>query len=84
MSWSLACNLLQSFCVNRALVALWEHFFVAIVSIHRNGYRWKRLFFGFDLIQTCLIFPLRWACFPIKIGRNAQWEDLFSMDFDDF
>ena len=33
---------------------------------------------------TCLIFPFRWAGFPIKIGRNAQWEHLFSMDFDDF
>ena len=22
--------------------------------------------------------------FPIKIGRNAQWEHLFSMYFDDF
>ena len=37
-----------------------------------------------DQIQTCLIFLLRWAGFPIKIGRNAQWEHLFSMDFDDF
>ena len=33
---------------------------------------------------TCLIFPFRWACFPIKIGRNAQWVHLFSMDFEDF
>ena len=31
-----------------------------------------------------LIFPLRLACFPIKIGRNAQWEHLFSVYFDDF
>ena len=37
-----------------------------------------------DQVQTCLIFPLRWACFPFKIGRNAQWVHLFSMDFDDF
>ena len=37
-----------------------------------------------DQVQTCLIFPLRWACFPIKIGRNAQGVHLFSMDFDDF
>ena len=38
----------------------------------------------FDQYLTCLIFPLRWACFPIKIGRNVQWEHLFAMDFDDF
>ena len=37
-----------------------------------------------DQVQTCLIFPLRWAGFPIKIGRNAQWVHLFSMDFDEF
>ena len=30
------------------------------------------------------MFPFRWACFPIKIGRNAQWVHLFSMDFNDF
>ena len=38
---------------------------------------------AFDQIQTCLIFPLQWASFPIKIGRNAQWEHVFSMYFDD-
>ena len=44
----------------------------------------KLLEMACDQIQTCLIFPLRWACFPIKIGRNAQWVHLFSMDFDEF
>ena len=39
---------------------------------------------AFDQDLTYLIFPSRWAGFPIKIGRNAQWEHLFSMDFDDF
>ena len=39
---------------------------------------------AFDQDLTCLIFPFRWAGFPIKIGRNAQWEHLFLMDFDDF
>ena len=39
---------------------------------------------AFDQDLTCLIFPFRWAGFPIKIGRNAQWVHLFSMDFDDF
>ena len=34
--------------------------------------------------MTCLIFPFRWVCFPIKIGRNAQWVHLFLVDFDDF
>ena len=39
---------------------------------------------AFDQDLTCLIFPFRWACFSIKIGRNAQWVHLLSMDFDDF
>ena len=42
----------------------------------------KVLAMALDL--TCLIFPLQWACFPIKTNRNAQWVHLFSMDFDDF
>ena len=69
---------------SKGFIALWVHLFVAIEWIHRNGYQRKRYFFGFDYIQTCLIFPLRWACLPIRIGRNAQWEHLFSMNFNDF
>ena len=57
---------------SKGFVHLWVHFFVAIMDIHRNGYRQNVLFFGFDQIQTCLIFPLRWASFPIKIGRNIS------------
>ena len=66
---------------SKGLVILWLHVFIATEGTHRNG---KGVFFGFDLIQTCLIFPLQWACFPIKFSRNAQWEHLFPMDFDDF
>ena len=44
---------------NFCRIAQWVHFFVVIVAIHQNGYQWKRCFiFGFDYIQTCLIFPL--------------------------
>ena len=39
---------------------------------------------AFDQDLAYLIVPFRWACFPIKIGRNAEWAHLFSMDFDDF
>ena len=39
---------------------------------------------AFDQDLTCLIFPFRWACFPVKISRNAQWVHLFSIDFDEF
>ena len=33
---------------SKGLIDQWEHFFVAIVAIHRNGFRWKKCFFGFD------------------------------------
>ena len=59
-------------------------FLIETEHIHQDGYGRKVLFLDFDLIQTCLIFPLRWACFPIKISPNAQWEHLFLMYFDDF
>ena len=32
---------------------------------------------GYATLILCLIFPL-------KIGQNAQWEQLFSMYFNDF
>ena len=69
---------------SKGFVDLWVHFFLAMECIHRNGYRRKLLFWSFDSIQTCLIFPFRWACYPVKSSRNAQWEHLFSMDFDEF
>ena len=34
---------------------------------------------AYDHVQTCLIFPLRWASFPIKISRKGQWELLKSI-----
>ena len=58
--------------------------FLRFKDIDGLGFDKKRRIFGFDQVQTCLIFPLRWAGFPIKIGRNAQWEHLFLMYFDDF
>ena len=65
-------------------VDLWVHLFFAIFALFDVKRELKLLEMACDQVQTCLIFPLRWACFPIKIGRNAQWEHLFSMVFDDF
>ena len=33
---------------SKGFIALWVHLFVVIAWIHRNGYRRKRYFFGFD------------------------------------
>ena len=69
---------------SKGFVDLWVHFFVAIEDIHQKWLSTEVQFLGFNQIQTCLMFPLRWAYFVIKIGRNARWEHLFSMYFDDF
>ena len=62
---------------------LWVHLTFAIVEIFDVKRQLKLLEKACNQVQTCLIFPLRWACFPVKIGRNAQKVHLFSMDFDD-
>ena len=69
---------------SKGFVDLWVHLSFAIFAIFDQERQLKLLEMAFDQVQTCLIFPLRWACFPIKIGRNAQWEHLFSLYFDDF
>ena len=66
---------------SKGFVDLWVHLSFAIFADFDVNYQLKRLS-NQDL--TCLIFPFRWACFPNKIGRNAQWENLFSMYFDEF
>ena len=69
---------------SKGFVDLWVHLSFAIIAIFDGKRELKLLEMACDQVQTCLIFLLRWACFPIEIGRNAQWEHLFSMDFDDF
>ena len=68
----------------KGFVDLWVHSSFAIFAIFDLKRQLKLLEMAFDQVQTCLIFPFRWAGFPIKFGRNAQWEHLFSMCFDEF
>ena len=65
-------------------MAQWEHLPFAIFANFDVKKLLKILVMALDQDLTCLIFALRWACFPIKIGPNAQWEHLFSMYFEDF
>ena len=69
---------------SKGFVDLWVHLSFAIFGIFDVKRELKLLEMACDQVQTCLMFPLRWACFPIQIGQNAQWEHLFSMYFDDF
>ena len=66
---------------SKGFVDMWVHLTFAIFA---NFDLKKTTEMAFDQDLTCFIFPFRWACFPIKIGRNAQWVHLFLMDFDDF
>ena len=68
----------------KGFVGLWIHLTFANFAIFDVKRQLKLLEMACDQVQTCLMFPLQWACFPIKIGQNAQWEHLFSMYFDDF
>ena len=69
---------------SKGFVDLWVHSSFAIFAILDLKRQLKLLEMPFDQVQTCLIFPFRWAGFPIKFGRNAQWEHLFLLYFDDF
>ena len=64
---------------SKGFVDLWVPLIFAIFAIFDVKRQLKSLEMACNQIQTCLIFPLRWAGFPIKIGGNAQWEHLFSM-----
>ena len=63
--------------VLQGFVDMWVHLSFAIFAIFNVKREVKLLEMACDQVQTCLIFLLRWACFPVKIGRNAQWEHLF-------
>ena len=68
---------------SKGFVDQWVHLFFAIFAIFDLKRQLKLLEMAFDQVQTCLIFPFRWAHFPIKNSHKAQWEHLFSMYFDD-
>ena len=54
----------------KGFVDLWVHLSFAIFAIfHVKKRHLKLLEIACDKVQTCLIFPMRWAGFPIKIGR---------------
>ena len=69
---------------SKGFVDLWVHLSFAIFAIFDLKKQLKLLEMAFDQVQRCFIFPFRWAGFPIKFGRNAQWVHPFSMNFNDF
>ena len=57
---------------SKGFVYLWVQLSFAIFAIFDLKRLLKLLEMACDQIQTCFIFPLQWACFPTKIGRNAH------------
>ena len=69
---------------SKGFVDPWEHLSFAICAIFDLKRQLKLLEMAFNQVQTCLIFPFRWAHFPIKNSRKAQWVHPFSMHFNGF
>ena len=69
---------------SKGFVDLWVHLSFAIFAIFDRKRQLKLLEMAFDQVQTCLIFPFRWAHFPVKNSRKAQWVHPFSMNFNGF
>ena len=69
---------------SKGFVDLWVHLSFAIFAIFDLKIQLKLLEMAFDQVQTCLIFPFRWAHFPIKNSRKAQWVHPFSMNVNGF
>ena len=65
---------------SKGFVDLWVHLSFAIFAICDLKRQLKLLEMAFDEVQTCLIFPFRWAHFPIKNSRKAQWVHPFLMN----
>ena len=60
------------------IIAQSEHLsFVIFANFDVKKKHLKLLAMAFDQDLTCLIFPLRWACFAIKSSNKKH---LFSMD----
>ena len=73
---------------SKGFVDLWVHLSFAIFAIFDLKGQLKLLEMAFDQVQTCLIFPFRWARFPIKkiVARYSGYTHfrLISMAFDQF
>ena len=69
---------------SKGFVDLWVHLSFMIFAIFDLKRQLKVLEMPFDQVQTCLIFPSRWAQFPIKNSRKAQLVHPFSMNFNGF
>ena len=62
---------------SKGFVDLWVHLTFAIFAIFDVKRQLKLLEMACDQVQTCLIFPLRWAGFPIKIGQMLSGNTYF-------
>ena len=57
---------------SKGFVDLWVHLSFAVFAIFDLKRQLTFFEMAFDQVQTCLIFPFRWAHYPIKNSRKAQ------------
>ena len=68
--WSLATVDIDA---SKGFVDLWVHLSFAIFVIFNVKRLLKLLEMANDQVQTCLIFPMRWAGFPIKFDLKVHF-----------
>ena len=69
---------------SKVFVDQWVHLSFAIFAIFDLKRQLKLLVMAFDQVQACLMFPFRWAHFPIKNSLKGQCVHSFSMNFNGF
>ena len=69
---------------SKGFVDQWVHLSFAIFAIFDLKRQLKLLEMAYNQVQTCLIFPFRWAHFPIKNSRKAERVHPFSLNFNGF
>ena len=62
---------------SKGFVDLWVHLSFGIFAIFDVKGELKLLEMAYDQVQTCLIFPLQWACFPIKLVEMLRGNTYF-------
>ena len=69
---------------SKGFVDVCEHFSFAFFAIFDLKRQLKLLEMAFNQSQTYLIFPFRWAHFPINNRHKLQWVHPFSINFNGF
>ena len=62
---------------SKGFVDLWVHLSFAIFALFNVKRQLKLLEMAYDQVQTCLIFPLRWAGFLLNLVKMLSGNTYF-------